>query len=604
MDDEEVMGGICFGLSWLWLLCEDGNFGKYNSEWFLKNLTRFSNFENISVANWDDTDKADFHEFFELAFVLQSYNLLVNTDHPQSINYKQIFSAMNKLRFQHLKTNPYLLYNKNLHQLKNELLSLQKQTGKENIYTIISTELHAVALKISPEGFKFYDSNGFLLSNINDVVNYLNSKEFSSAFDNPTFKLFHSSYYTTSNQMNLHSSKTAINNNDKVNNELVESNYSPPKIKTSNNINIGSLSSRNRKIYLNALVLERQNQNVKDFLERYPSLTEKTILLSITHNNNLLLNSLLMSKKDIITRPAFQRKMLFKSIEEKNIVALKLLTKYNIDFNQYLVNQKTALHDAVLNNVPEMVAILLPKIKIEDRDENGNNLLHLSCGNEQVETLSLLLLSKKYNHYQINANGFTPIEIAIFNRNFLAFKLFYQHDPNISKRLYNGKSLLQLAIINNDNDIIDFLLNCKVSVNAKDSLCATAAHTAITMGNLPVLKKLVNHRCNINARDENGKTLLHYAVAQNNVEIVQYLVNKNVDLFAKDSNDKTAYQIARNNNMYKCANIIHQARDRYITAKKQQFFTALPNTASPRYCRGLLQNSRFSALNQPLMARI
>lgn len=589
MNDEEIYDGICFGLSWLWMVCEDGRFGKYNTEWFFTNLTRFSVTEDISVENWNDSNKANFHEFFELIFILQSYNLLVNTNNPQSVNYKYIFSAMNKLHFQHLKTYPYRLTNKNLNELKKILLSLQQQAHEKNIYAIISTESHATSLKINPQEFRFYDSNGFLLINIDDIVNYLSSKEFSSCFDNPDFKFFHISFYTVTNQKKLQKAKGTASTFDKENN-LEESTYSHPKIYAAKTINFRHIPEKNRKSYLSALILERQNKIVTKFLNYYPSLVEDAIIFTINHKNNGLLKSLLINNKHLLNDIEYQNKIISKIIKKKNLHALKILTNYNISFDQYLRNQQTALHDVVLHNLPEMAAILLPFISLEDKDEHNNNLLHLSCGNEHVETLSLLLASKKYNHYQVNDRGFTPIELAITNRNFLAFKLFYQHNPNIIRRLYQGKSLLQLAIVYNDHDIIDFLLQCKIAINEKDSLGTTAAHTAITIGDLSALKKLVKHSCNIDAPDKDGKTLLHYAVLQNNTKMVQFLINQGADLFKRDRRDRTAFQIARHKKHYECIHMLHKGREQNIARARHMFFAS---SEAPKYSNVLIQNDRY-----------
>jgi len=59
-------------------------------------------------------------------------------------------------------------------------------------------------------------------------------------------------------------------------------------------------------------------------------------------------------------------------------------------------------------------------------------------------------------------------------------------------------------------------------------------HLAANKGHLSIVEYLVNQKADINAKNQDGNTPLHYAAANAHLSVVEYLVNQKVDINAKN----------------------------------------------------------------------
>ncbi len=72
---------------------------------------------------------------------------------------------------------------------------------------------------------------------------------------------------------------------------------------------------------------------------------------------------------------------------------------------------------------------------------------------------------------------------------------------------------------------------------------ATPLCTAISKGEIEIVKKFVEYGADVNERS-NGMTPLMVAARYNNVEIMEYLISKGADVSAKSENGFTALKYA------------------------------------------------------------
>jgi len=62
----------------------------------------------------------------------------------------------------------------------------------------------------------------------------------------------------------------------------------------------------------------------------------------------------------------------------------------------------------------------------------------------------------------------------------------------------------------------------------------TPLHYAAQYGHLSVVEYLVNQKADINAKDKDNRTPLHRAARYGHLSVVEYLVNQRADINAKD----------------------------------------------------------------------
>lgn len=102
------------------------------------------------------------------------------------------------------------------------------------------------------------------------------------------------------------------------------------------------------------------------------------------------------------------------------------------------------------------------------------------------------------------------------------------------------RTILIMAVINNDIKTVKFCLENRADVNAASESGATALIEAAGAGNLEITTLLVNHGALVNMADNSGFTPLIYAAISGNVKVVQFLLDKGADIKATTKNGYSA----------------------------------------------------------------
>ena len=149
-------------------------------------------------------------------------------------------------------------------------------------------------------------------------------------------------------------------------------------------------------------------------------------------------------------------------------------------------------------------------------DKLGDTPLFNACRAGNLEIIELLIEAGSNPFYINNKTKEMPVHIAcrLCRKDILEVFLKYCDDLPINHANVSGQTLLHLACIKEDLDIVDFLLD---------------------------------HSCDPNVADRDGKTPLHIACSANNVEIAACLLRlKRTCLDAKGASGHTALQYAEN----------------------------------------------------------
>jgi hypothetical protein len=211
----------------------------------------------------------------------------------------------------------------------------------------------------------------------------------------------------------------------------------------------------------------------------------------------------------------------------------------------------------------EVVKVDTPAIKSEVIDSASEDEDVLFVQDEEkaeapkiLENFSIAVQSKNYkkiynylsqgsniNHNLYNGN--TIVHISAFHRD-LDFLLFAaERKADLSKLNDNNESILYWAA---GGTSVQYLEEARATLGKNfSSLLAqqtkigrTPLHSAlIYSANLEVINWLINNKININAKDENGKTALHYAAGMRRWEALELMLKKGGNINEVDNEGRT-----------------------------------------------------------------
>jgi len=227
-------------------------------------------------------------------------------------------------------------------------------------------------------------------------------------------------------------------------------------------------------------------------------------------------------------------------------------------------------------NEMEFIEILLDNnVDINIRDNDGNTPLMIACAFRRTEQINLLL--KRGAHTDVlNNEGISPLDFLCFDKelgirkeeiniynssrheNYVPYLV--QKDTflsNTSNKTYKYTPL-HLACYNNNLDMIRFLLEKGLNINASDCNLNTPFHILCKKGYSAILKELFEMKLDINVNAQNviGKTGMHYACQNQDVVTIKLLLEHNVNLGLVDSHGNNPLHIACSVNNHEIIDLI------------------------------------------------
>ena len=178
------------------------------------------------------------------------------------------------------------------------------------------------------------------------------------------------------------------------------------------------------------------------------------------------------------------------------------------------------------------------------RDEEGNTGLILAVISSDIQIAKFFL---KHFHEMIeikNNEGYSPLLLSVYNNDNLMFFLLAN---NLDNAITNGASLYELAIRNENLDIINYLNSKKNKCNFKPS--ELLLHFAVCQSSLEVFKAIVNILDEYDYQIQTTlETPLHWAAMKGNFYIVKELIKlykeNQIDLDKKNYYGVTPFMLA------------------------------------------------------------
>ncbi|WP_395463421.1 ankyrin repeat domain-containing protein [Wolbachia endosymbiont of Cantharis cryptica] len=203
---------------------------------------------------------------------------------------------------------------------------------------------------------------------------------------------------------------------------------------------------------------------------------------------------------------------------------------------------------------------------INSKDASGITLLHkFTKKGDVVGVKSLLEHEADFN--VIDNENRNPLHYAIMHGHKKIAKLLI-NQLTINSKDKNGFTPLHLAALQDDTELIDFLIVKGAKIDEKDAQEGyTPLHIASLYGSKKSVQTLIDSGANLECEDNNFRTPLFLTIRQctthydSRAEIIEYLIKKGANIEAKEAENNTTLFLAAYNNKMQIVKLI---------AKKQQ----------------------------------
>lgn len=326
------------------------------------------------------------------------------------------------------------------------------------------------------------------------------------------------------------------------------------------------------------------------------------------------------------------------AIERDDIRFIKLLTENN---NNNIL--KTDLNTLCLVSLDVFIYLVENIIDIDNRDDDGNHILHFITRYKQLEKLKYLQ-TKQIDLNCLNKENRTPIFETLKSNNLDLLKYLHEHGASIKILDVNKNSLLHEATLISNVEIVNYLIKNRLDVNAKNNFQQTpllnSIHNDVKVTNYLLSKvntitaisfsRIVLFKCiefdridhikhfankdNINAPNEDNIYPLNKAFQSNKLKLVYMLLHYGADPNITDEKNNTllhnAFEIGdgiliKNLMRYKVDYNIKNNKDMTVmecaTNSKFKYLLEEPNNiiSNNSYCKRCdeLFNTTFEKVN-------
>ncbi|MEQ8222355.1 MAG: ankyrin repeat domain-containing protein [Candidatus Eremiobacterota bacterium] len=221
----------------------------------------------------------------------------------------------------------------------------------------------------------------------------------------------------------------------------------------------------------------------------------------------------------------------------------------------------------------------------EDENDDQLSLLHYSCQYGFIDFVKLLVKAG-VNLEVKDSKGFTPLHISLGGNictpnetHKEVIKFLLDNGADINAKTNRGDTVLFIAVIKGNKDIIELLINKGANLELGDK--STPLFTAAYNNNLEIASLLIDRGANIDIKSS-GITPLITAALEGHTDMVKLLIDRGADLNVSTPEGLTALIAAEGEghiitaNLLKSYNKDHSLnKNKKITYKKSPILAAI-----------------------------
>jgi ankyrin repeat protein len=218
-----------------------------------------------------------------------------------------------------------------------------------------------------------------------------------------------------------------------------------------------------------------------------------------------------------------------------------------------------------LGNGDEFIKALLTKDNVGSTDDTGKTILHLAGVKGAWKAVDAVV-GEGADIGQKDKDGKTALDLALSRTDSIdhaktSEKLIlagassenplyaYLAPPvrssNYNIRMADGNTLYHYAADRGYTGYVDYLIEKKADVNAKNNSGSTPLHEAARSGRLAVMEKLIDTGAQVNAQDAKGNTPMHLAIPpENHRDANLLLLSHGADPNIRDEHGEIPLQVA------------------------------------------------------------
>eukprot|EP01104_Vermistella_antarctica_P014246 TRINITY_DN4445_c0_g1_i1.p1 TRINITY_DN4445_c0_g1~~TRINITY_DN4445_c0_g1_i1.p1 ORF type:complete len:1074 (+),score=331.75 TRINITY_DN4445_c0_g1_i1:171-3392(+) len=233
----------------------------------------------------------------------------------------------------------------------------------------------------------------------------------------------------------------------------------------------------------------------------------------------------------------------------------------------------------------EDVAKHISRSNVNERDADGQSLLHIAVNRNSYDVVKLLI-SKKADINGQDDSGWTPLHCAASIGSFRICEILLQ-TKGIEIRLNkDGNSPLVYLVRQGGTEeiyqylnVLQLMVDKGADVNARNRNGEAPLHSACIRGNLDSVRFLLQNNANVNMVNRLGETSLHYAVRAGKTAVVELLLDHGADPTIP-SEQGTPLEVAKKKKQTETLKLLEKAHGRFTDSASSS--EATTTTEPPR----------------------
>lgn len=217
-------------------------------------------------------------------------------------------------------------------------------------------------------------------------------------------------------------------------------------------------------------IAKKANLETIDSFNETPLISASSLDYSMTNNGLMLIKA----GANLQAAGRGGKTALMAAAYSRNVPFIKALIKAGAPVEQKEAEGSTALISMVGMGNPEepakiavMRVLLSGGADINAQNAAGRTALHEAIANDFPQMVKFLI-DKKANLALRDAKGYAPLEFAVLNERLEIIKVIAKHDKDLNRLDKYGSTMLHSAVMNNKMPIARILVEAGADVNAKD----------------------------------------------------------------------------------------------------------------------------------------